>query len=320
MSASPSIGQARAPHPIPEESKSYLVTLLLSYLLGFFGVDRFYLGRTRSALWKLFTLGGFGYWWLIDIVITICGGQRDAWGYRLHGYDRYKKTVWIVIGAIFGVSLALAVAGATIASTFDSTGRLTPFGWIVIAVLTAGGAAAGAIWFLRRRSRNTPPKPRKGDPVPPRIRALVVKLTELRALYVARAATGDHTAATVIGQLDSLISNVTELFTRLSGKSDKAQKSRAEAEYEDTLGKLAAALDRGYLLDVLAHPRLWENPEQRIQDVQSAITAVDGQIVDNIRQFNARRGMVFQVAIDGLVPRKAMDDWQRDFDKASGSD
>ena len=32
-------------------------------------------------------------------------------------------------------------------------------------------------------------------------------------------------------------------------------------------------------------------------------------------------GVVFQVAIDGLIrPRKAMDDWQRDFDRAAGND
>ena len=56
----------RSVHSVPEGSKSYVVTLLLSVFLGLWGADRFYLGRTRSALFKLFTFGGFGYWWLID--------------------------------------------------------------------------------------------------------------------------------------------------------------------------------------------------------------------------------------------------------------
>lgn len=55
-----------------------------------FGADRFYLGKTRSATWKLLTLGGFGYWWLIDLVLTLFGRQRDQWGLRLEGYDRHK--------------------------------------------------------------------------------------------------------------------------------------------------------------------------------------------------------------------------------------
>ena len=76
----PSMG---SPSSIPEGEKSYLVTLLLSYLLGMFGADRFYLGKTRSAVWKLVTLGGFGYWWVIDLVLTLFGRQRDQWGLRL---------------------------------------------------------------------------------------------------------------------------------------------------------------------------------------------------------------------------------------------
>ena len=306
---------------MPEGSKSYIVTLLLSYLLGLFGADRFYLGKTRSALVKLFTFGGFGYWWLIDILITLFGGQRDAWGLRLEGYDRHKKTVWIVIGAIFGASFALGLIAMTITAAFDGTG-LTAFGWGLLALLAACAAAGGATWFLRRRARIKPPKTKRGtDPVPPRVRNLITKLTELRPAYVVNAAAGNQVAATTIGHVDSLIVNVTELFDRLKAKADKAQRARAEAEYEDKLGKLTAALDRGYLLDIIANPRLWDDPDQRIQDVQRAIEAVDAQLLDNIRQVNAHRGLVFKVAIDGLIgPRKAMDDWQRDFDRAAGNE
>lgn len=47
----------------------YSVALLLSMILGGFGADRFYLGWTASALGKLFSLGGFGVWTIIDVIL-----------------------------------------------------------------------------------------------------------------------------------------------------------------------------------------------------------------------------------------------------------
>ena len=45
--------------------------LVLSVLLGVLGIDRFYTGHTGRGLGKLFTFGGLGIWWLIDIVLFI---------------------------------------------------------------------------------------------------------------------------------------------------------------------------------------------------------------------------------------------------------
>ena len=53
--------------------KSFVVTWLLSLLLGTFGIDRFYLGKIGTGILKLITLGGFGLWTLIDLIITIVG-------------------------------------------------------------------------------------------------------------------------------------------------------------------------------------------------------------------------------------------------------
>ncbi|WP_245413157.1 TM2 domain-containing protein [Arthrobacter celericrescens] len=311
-------GRERTPTP-PEGSKSFIVTLLLAYFLGWFGADRFYLGKTRSALLKLFTFGGFGYWVVIDLLITLFGGQRDVWGFRLAGYGKHKKTVWIVIGAIFGSGIFLGIGAATIMAAFDSKGP-TAFGWVLLAILAAG--AGSTVWALRRRSRGKAAiATREVDPAPPLIRAHISKLMELRQLYLMRAANGDRVAPGLIVRVDSVVGNASELFRRLGVKADKAQRDRAAVEYEDKLSKLAAALDRDYLLDVLANPRLWENPDQHIREVQGAIEAVDAQLLANIRQLNAHRALVFQVALGGLIgPRKAMDDWQRDFDKASGAE
>ena len=60
--------------------KDFLTTLLISFLLGWFGIDRFYLGKVGTGILKLITLGGFGIWWIIDIILTIAGAATDKQG------------------------------------------------------------------------------------------------------------------------------------------------------------------------------------------------------------------------------------------------
>ena len=64
----------------PPELKSWKVAFLLSLFLGFLGADRFYIGRTRSAIVKLLILGGFGVWWLSDVILIASDWRKDAWG------------------------------------------------------------------------------------------------------------------------------------------------------------------------------------------------------------------------------------------------
>lgn len=217
----------------------------------------------------------------------------------MSGYDKHRKTVWIVIGAILGLALAIGAVSGIVMAAFDNNGPTT-FGWVVLAVLVLAVAATGTVMFVRRR-RRTPGKPaRETDAVPARIRGRLDEFVALRLMYMLHAAAGNQAAAAIVGQIDSLATNVTELFVRLKTRSDKAQRGRALEEYDDKLGTVIAALGREYLLDVVANPALWEEPEQRIRGVQAAIQAVDGQVVDNIRQVNARQGMVFQVALSEI--------------------
>ena len=51
-------------------SREWLTTLLLSVLVGAFGVDRMYLGQTGLGVLKLISCGGLGVWTLIDIVLV----------------------------------------------------------------------------------------------------------------------------------------------------------------------------------------------------------------------------------------------------------
>ena len=72
--------QYAAPAPVQVSPKSWLATLLLSIFLGELGIDRFYLGKVGTGILKLITLGGFGIWWLIDIILTIAGAATDKQG------------------------------------------------------------------------------------------------------------------------------------------------------------------------------------------------------------------------------------------------
>jgi hypothetical protein len=72
--AKPKPKRKRKPKP-----RSWRVALLLSLFLGPFGADRFYIGRTRSAVLKLVTLSCFGVWWLTDFVLIAGDWRRDAW-------------------------------------------------------------------------------------------------------------------------------------------------------------------------------------------------------------------------------------------------
>ncbi len=53
----------------PIRRRSYLVALLLSIFLGYLGVDRFYVNHIGLGILKLITAGGFGIWYIIDIIM-----------------------------------------------------------------------------------------------------------------------------------------------------------------------------------------------------------------------------------------------------------
>jgi len=48
---------------------NWVLVLIMSILFGGLGVDRFIMGHVGLGILKLITFGGFGIWWLIDIIL-----------------------------------------------------------------------------------------------------------------------------------------------------------------------------------------------------------------------------------------------------------
>lgn len=51
--------------------KDPTTAIILSILVGFFGVDRFYIGDTGLGVGKLLTCGGIYVWWFVDLFLIM---------------------------------------------------------------------------------------------------------------------------------------------------------------------------------------------------------------------------------------------------------
>lgn len=104
--------------------KEFMAAVLFAWFLGNFGADRFYLGKTGTAIAKLLTFGGLGLWNFYDIVMLVFGKTRDKQGLPLKDYAKYRKgaiIAFVIMIILQFISILLAVIMlATTLSTFQS--------------------------------------------------------------------------------------------------------------------------------------------------------------------------------------------------------
>lgn len=48
---------------------NWVLALIMSIVFGQLGVDRFIMGHVGLGILKLITFGGFGIWWIIDVIL-----------------------------------------------------------------------------------------------------------------------------------------------------------------------------------------------------------------------------------------------------------
>jgi TM2 domain-containing membrane protein YozV len=84
--ACPKCGAPTGARPAGASPKSRLVAFLLCFLVGVFGVHRFYVGKIGTGVAQLLTIGGLGIWTFVDLILIILGEFTDKEG--------RKVTVW----------------------------------------------------------------------------------------------------------------------------------------------------------------------------------------------------------------------------------
>jgi len=130
--------------------KAYLTALWLSLFLGALGADRFYLGKKRTGLLKLLTLGGFTIWLLVDAVRLGLGQVRDSHGQRLQGFKVNSVTVklsFLLLILLLVTTGLFEAFGSHTSSTSSSNVHINPAAAIVVSLI-GFGLILGWLLFL----------------------------------------------------------------------------------------------------------------------------------------------------------------------------
>jgi len=77
--------EQRTAEDVSEKKRS--VALLLCTLYGWLGLHRFYVGKLGTGLAMMLTIGGFGIWYVVDLIWITTGTFEDSEGKVI--YDWY---------------------------------------------------------------------------------------------------------------------------------------------------------------------------------------------------------------------------------------
>ena len=79
--------------PAYRRCNKHIFTWIFSFVLGIYGVDRFARGQIGLGLLKLMTFGGFGMWYMADLIVALLesyiGPYRDQEDLEFDQYGRY---------------------------------------------------------------------------------------------------------------------------------------------------------------------------------------------------------------------------------------
>ena len=64
-------------------STDWLALFLLTFFFGVLGVHRFYVGKIGTGFLMLITLGGFGVWFLVDLILVVTGQFTNKDGQKI---------------------------------------------------------------------------------------------------------------------------------------------------------------------------------------------------------------------------------------------
>lgn len=88
--------------------RHFLATFFISFMWGVVGADRMYMGYWGLGFLKLITLGGFGLWVLVDLILVMGGYMRDKQGREMLQVAEYKKFAARTV-LIFAVAVGIIV-------------------------------------------------------------------------------------------------------------------------------------------------------------------------------------------------------------------
>lgn len=90
------------------KQRHFLAVFFISFMWGAFGADRMYLGKWGTGILKLVTLGGFGIWVIVDLILIMAGTMRDKQGREMLQFAEYKTFAYKTV-LIFAIALGVII-------------------------------------------------------------------------------------------------------------------------------------------------------------------------------------------------------------------